>query len=154
MWWCVVVVRAQLCSTICDPMDCSPPGASVHGIIQARMLEWVAFPPPGVFPTQRLNPCLLHWKWMLYHWATREAPNYFNSNYEIKSISMLMKNYGSWKKKKTQIKIQQKPTSHQAKTKVIKYAHMYNRYIIHKNKCQKGLNHLSHTQNIQLTHVI
>ena len=31
----------QLCSTLCDPMDCSPPGSSVHGIIQARTLEWV-----------------------------------------------------------------------------------------------------------------
>ena len=32
----------QLCLTLCDPMDCSPPGSSVHGILQARMLEWVA----------------------------------------------------------------------------------------------------------------
>ena len=33
---------AQLCLTLCDPMDCSPPGSSVHGIFQARILEWVA----------------------------------------------------------------------------------------------------------------
>ena len=33
---------AQLCPTLCDPMDCSPPGSSVHGILQARILEWVA----------------------------------------------------------------------------------------------------------------
>ena len=32
----------QSCPTLCDPMDCSPPGSSVHGILQARMLEWVA----------------------------------------------------------------------------------------------------------------
>ena len=32
----------QLCPTLCDPMDCSPPGSSVHGILQARILEWVA----------------------------------------------------------------------------------------------------------------
>ena len=32
----------QLCQTLCDPMDCSPPGSSVHGIIQARVLEWGA----------------------------------------------------------------------------------------------------------------
>ena len=31
----------QLCLTLCDPMDCSPPGSSVHGISQARILEWV-----------------------------------------------------------------------------------------------------------------
>ena len=30
------------CPTLCDPMDCSPPGSSVHGILQARILEWVA----------------------------------------------------------------------------------------------------------------
>ena len=35
---------AQLCQTLCDPMDYSPPGSSVHGILQARVLEWVAMP--------------------------------------------------------------------------------------------------------------
>ena len=35
---------AQLCPTLCDPMDCSLPGFSVHGILQARILEWVAMP--------------------------------------------------------------------------------------------------------------
>ena len=34
---------AQLCPTLCDPMDCSLPGSSVHGIFQARVPEWVAF---------------------------------------------------------------------------------------------------------------
>ena len=33
---------AQLCPTLCDPMDCSPPGSSVHGIFQAKVLEWGA----------------------------------------------------------------------------------------------------------------
>ena len=31
----------QSCSTLCDPMDCSPPGSSIYGIFQARVLEWV-----------------------------------------------------------------------------------------------------------------
>ena len=35
---------AQLCPTLCDPVDCSLPGSSVHGILQARILEWVAIP--------------------------------------------------------------------------------------------------------------
>ena len=35
-------VCAQLCPTLCNPMDCSPPGSFVHGILQARILEWVA----------------------------------------------------------------------------------------------------------------
>ena len=34
----------QLCTALCDPMDCSPSGSSVHGILQARILEWVAIP--------------------------------------------------------------------------------------------------------------
>ena len=34
----------QSCPTLCDPMDCSQPGPSVHGISQARILEWVAIP--------------------------------------------------------------------------------------------------------------
>ena len=33
----------QLCPTLGDPMECSPPGSSVHGILQARILEWVAY---------------------------------------------------------------------------------------------------------------
>ena len=36
------VLVTQSCPTLCDPMDCSPPGSSVHGILQARTLEWVA----------------------------------------------------------------------------------------------------------------
>jgi len=35
---------AQLCLTLCNPIDCSPPGSSVHAILQARILEWVAIP--------------------------------------------------------------------------------------------------------------
>ena len=34
----------QSCLTLCNPMDCCPPGSSVHGILQARILEWVAIP--------------------------------------------------------------------------------------------------------------
>ena len=37
-----VVLVAKLCPTLCDPMDCSPPASSVHGIFQARTLEWAA----------------------------------------------------------------------------------------------------------------
>ena len=33
---------AQSCPTLCDPVDCSPPGSSIHGILQARILDWVA----------------------------------------------------------------------------------------------------------------
>ena len=40
----VKVKVVQLCLTLCDPMDCSLLGSSVHGILQNRILEWVAFP--------------------------------------------------------------------------------------------------------------
>ena len=40
----VKVSVAQSCPALCDPMDCSPPGTSVHGILQAIVLEWVAMP--------------------------------------------------------------------------------------------------------------
>ena len=44
---CIIIVLClvtQPCLTLCDPMDCSPPGPSVHGILQAKILEWVAMP--------------------------------------------------------------------------------------------------------------
>ena len=51
------VLITQPCLSLCDPMDCSPPGSSVHGILQARILEWeLHFLLQGIFVTQRLNP--------------------------------------------------------------------------------------------------
>ena len=47
---------AQSCPTLCDPTDCSQPGSSVHGIFQARILEWVAFPPPGDLSNPETEP--------------------------------------------------------------------------------------------------
>ena len=43
-WWKVKMKVAQSCVTLWDPIDCSPPGSSAHGILQARILERVAFP--------------------------------------------------------------------------------------------------------------
>ena len=40
--WVHACSAAKSCSTLCDPMDCSPPGSSVHGIFQARILDWLA----------------------------------------------------------------------------------------------------------------
>ena len=45
----------QLCPTLCDPVDCSPPGSSAHGILQARILEWVAISnPPESSPLESI----------------------------------------------------------------------------------------------------
>ena len=55
---------AQSRSTLWDPMDCSPPGSSVHGISQARILEWGAIsysrdlPDPGIQPASLVPPVL------------------------------------------------------------------------------------------------
>ena len=54
----VKVLVAQL-SNSCDPTDCSPPGSSVHGILQARILEGVAMPPPGDLPDPGIKPAFL-----------------------------------------------------------------------------------------------
>ena len=52
---------AQSCPTLCDPMDYSLPGSSIHGILQARVLEWVAISfSRGIFPTQGSNPGFPH----------------------------------------------------------------------------------------------
>ena len=54
-------VYAQLCPTLCDLMDCSLPGSSVHESLQARKLEWgCRFLLQGIFPTQGLNLHLMH----------------------------------------------------------------------------------------------
>ena len=50
---------AQSCLTLGNPMDYSSPGSSVHGILQARILEWVAFPPPGDRPHPGFEPMSL-----------------------------------------------------------------------------------------------
>ena len=68
-------IFAQSCLTLCDPMDYSPPGSSVHGILQARILEWVAIPfSRGSSPPR-------DWTWVSYTagrsltiWATKWSP--------------------------------------------------------------------------------
>ena len=58
----------QSCPTLCDPMGCSLPGSSVHGILQARILEWVAIPfDRGIFLAQGSNLGFLHCRQILYH---------------------------------------------------------------------------------------
>jgi len=72
---CCLVAKSHL--TLYDSMDYSPLGSFVHGVSQARILEWVALSfSRGIFPTQVVNPSLLHWWQIPYHWATREAPNW------------------------------------------------------------------------------
>ena len=61
---CVHARSLQLCTTLCDPLDYSPKGSSVHRILQARILEWVAMPSsrgssPGIKPVSLVTPALV-----------------------------------------------------------------------------------------------
>ena len=68
---CVLAKSLQLCPTLCDPMDYSLPGSSVHGILQTRILEWVAMPSSrGSSRPMGLNPCLLSF----LHWQAGSLP--------------------------------------------------------------------------------
>ena len=99
---CVCLV-AQSYLTLCDQSDCSPPGFSVHGILQVRILEWVAI------SSSRGSSWLRDWshiscigRWILYHWATWEALSaYYVQRIVIISVdSALEQNYSlvGWEK--------------------------------------------------------
>ena len=61
----------QSCLTLCDPMD-----FIVSGILQARILEWVAFLLQGIFPTQGSNPGLPYCRWILDQLSQKGSPHY------------------------------------------------------------------------------
>ena len=51
-----MLLAAELCLTLCDPMDYSPPGSSARGILRARILEWIAISSPGDLPDPGIKP--------------------------------------------------------------------------------------------------
>ena len=62
------------CVMLCDPMNCSPPDSSVHGILQARILELGSHSLlQGIFPTQGSNPGLLDCRQILYCLSHQES---------------------------------------------------------------------------------
>ena len=64
---CLGAQSLQSCPTLCNPMDYSPPGSSVHGVLQARILEWGCLAlPQGIFSIQGSNLGLLPCRWILY----------------------------------------------------------------------------------------
>ena len=65
--WKVKMLVTQSGLTLCDPMDYSPPGSSVHGISQARILDWVAFTSPGDLSDPGIKPGSLYCRQILYH---------------------------------------------------------------------------------------
>ena len=68
LWYFISYERLS-CPTLCDPMD-----YTVHGILQARILEWVAFPSGGIFAIQGLNPGLPHCRQILYQLSHQGSP--------------------------------------------------------------------------------
>ena len=73
-WAWVLDKSLQSCPTLCDPADCSPPGFFDHGLLQARILEWIAM------PSCRGSSWPRDWTWVSWTagrfftiWATREA---------------------------------------------------------------------------------
>ena len=76
--YCVLYAKSlQSCPTLCDTMDCNLPGSSIYGILQARLLEWVAM----TFSRGSSQPRDQTWvscgscigRQILFHWTTREA---------------------------------------------------------------------------------
>ena len=76
---CVCAEWFQLCPTLCDPMDYSSPGSSVHGILQATILEWVAMPSSRGSSQPRDYTCVSQvsctGRWVLYHQRRLGSPN-------------------------------------------------------------------------------
>ena len=54
-----ILSHTQPYPTFCNSADCNPPGSSVQGILQTRILEWVGFPPPGDLPDPGIEPMSL-----------------------------------------------------------------------------------------------
>ena len=70
-----LLLTAQSCLILCNSVDCSPPGSSVHGILQARILEWVAIPFfRGSSRPRDLYLGLLHCRQVLYHLSHQGSP--------------------------------------------------------------------------------
>ena len=71
---CVLCSVTQSCLTLCDPMDCSLPGPSVHGVFQTRMLEWVAISySRGSSQPRDRGPVSCIGRQIIYHCVTWEA---------------------------------------------------------------------------------
>ena len=93
IWWlfvkAVYALVAQWCPTLCDPMDGSSPDSSVHGILQARILEWVviSFSRRSSWSRDQTQVSHIVDKFFTF-WATREAPKYYVLSHVFMSNSL------------------------------------------------------------------
>ena len=91
LWYTSELLIAQLCLTLCDPMDCSPPGSSVHGNSPGKntgvgchsLLQ-------GIFPNQGSNLGLLNCRQILYHLSHQESPNIHIPKYNLLTASFVL----------------------------------------------------------------
>ena len=76
--WYVWYIRALLCPTLCNTMDCSPPGSPVPGIFQARVLEWVAISSSrrSSQPRDQTGFDSSNCRWILYHCTSWKVGTY------------------------------------------------------------------------------
>ena len=82
---------AQSCPTLCDPMDCSPPGSSAHGILQAEIFERAAIPFSRAtsWPRYRTQvSCITGWFFIV--WATRKATEIQKISHPVSNRDILM----------------------------------------------------------------
>ena len=85
-WWCLVT---KLCLTLCDSMDCNLPGSSVHGILRARILEWVAISfSRGSSPSRDRTHVSCIGRQFLYHIEPPEKPQ-STQGYSLRSKQAL-----------------------------------------------------------------
>ena len=81
---CVCMLLTQLQLTLCKPMAWSPPGSSVHGILQTRILEWVAIPFCRGSSRPRAGTCASYvsgiGRWVLYCWCHLGSPSLMAQN--------------------------------------------------------------------------
>ena len=83
---------AQSCPTLWDPLDCSPPGSSAHGISQARIWEWVAISSsrgssrPGIGPTSPESPALQVDSLLLSHQGSSDITSYLGLNHDQEGL--------------------------------------------------------------------
>ena len=88
----------RLCPTLCNPMDHSLPVSSAHGILQAKLLEWVAIPFFRGFSWPRDRTQVSCRQEILYHWATGEAHIYCLQETHFRNRDTHRLNVRGWKK--------------------------------------------------------
>ena len=85
----VVASCAQSCLTLCDPVDCGPPGSSIHGDSPGKNTGVVCHALlQGIFPTQESNPGFPHCRLILYHLSHQGSPVSWNSSYKSKMFKV------------------------------------------------------------------